>query len=52
MKMLTIGSTNKGRNCCPPCDYEAISKTIIKRKDKLNFIKYTNEIGYVIDYTT
>jgi len=52
MKMLTLGCTVKDNKYCPSCDYEAIGEVITKRKDKLNFIKYTNEIGYVIDYTT
>ena len=52
MKMLTLGCAKKGIKFCPPCEYEAVGRSIIDKKDKLNFINYDNENGYVIDYTT
>ena len=52
MKLLTLGCTKKGIKFCPPCEHEAIGRPVVNKKDNLNFIKYDNENGYVIDYTT
>ena len=52
MKMLTLGCAKKDIKYCSPCEYEAVGKPVTDKKDNLNFIKYTNEMGYIIDYTT